>query len=362
MSCTNPLKAFTIGVNRETGKAKLKICSRDVTYLERDCHTWIKRYDDLPPDFTGGKDIICDYDLIPCGSCYSCRMTRAKDWTIRCMLESQYYDDNYFITLTYADHSLPSMVDCDTGEYTGKSSLVRSDFQKFFKRLRKSYIYDNNLRFLGSGEYGQLSGRCHFHACIFGLKLDDLKEYRKTDLGFTLFNSEFLQRCWSREVRPGESPDYLDGRGHPRKYLGFVVIAPLTYESAAYVARYCVKKQGDDNKEIYDDLLIQPEFLCVSLRPGLAYQYYEDHKDEIYKYDSIVLPEGKVVKPPKYFDRLYEREFPDRMAVIKANRKKIAEITTRNELEATDYDFDELLLVKDKVLRDRTKSLKRKEV
>lgn len=341
MACTNPLKAFTIGTNKKTGKAKLKITSRDCNYLMRLNGSWIKCYDPLPSEVSDSEDYIFSYDLIPCGSCYSCRMSRAKDWTVRCMLESQYHESSYFLTLTYDDNSLPFNIDTLSGEFSGKSSLVKSDLQKFIKRLRKNYPYDNHISYLACGEYGELSLRPHFHVLLFGLKLDDLKEYKKTELGYSLYNSEFISRLWP---------------------FGYSVIAPLTFESAAYVSRYTVKKAGDDKKDIYDEYLLEKEFIVCSLKPAIGYQYYVDHRDEIYKYDSIVLPEGKVVKPPRYFDKLYEIDFPDKMAVIKERRKKLSEINLDAQLDVCDYDFDKLLSVKDYYFKKKTSNLLRKEI
>lgn len=362
MSCTNPLKAWTIGYDEKTGKRKLKVTDRSVTYLMRDCHSWLKCYDPIEYETVNSKDYIFDFDYIPCGSCYSCRMSRAKDWTVRCMLEAQYHESNYFVTLTYADNHLPFNVDCDTGELSGKSTLVKSHVQKFIKRLRKNYKYSDHISYLLCGEYGSLSGRCHYHLCIFGLKLDDLVEYKKSSLGYSLFNSEFLSRCWSVKPQGDIQPDFYTDNGEPRCYLGYVVVAPLTYESCAYVARYTVKKQGDTDKDIYDDFMFEKEFLLTSKRPAIGYQYYIDHRDEIYKYDSIILSDGKVVKPPKYFDKLYEIDNPEDMLRIKENRKNLAEISLESQLAQCDYDFDTLLGIKDLYLKKRTSTLLRKEI
>lgn len=362
MSCTNPLKAWTIGINEKTGKRELKVTDRHVNHLRRDGINWICCYDDFSPSDDDSSDFIFDYDLIPCGSCYSCRMNHARDWTVRCMLEAQYHESNYFVTLTYADNHLPFNIDCESGELTGKSTLVKSHVQKFIKRLRKNYKYSNRISYLLCGEYGALSGRCHYHLCIFGLKLDDLVEYKKTPLGYSLYNSEFLSRCWSVKPKGDIQPDFFTDNGEPRSYIGYVVVAPLTYESAAYVARYTVKKQGDQDKDIYDEYMFEKEFLLTSKRPAIGYQYYQDHKDEIYKHDSIVLNDGKVVKPPKYFDKLYELDNPPDMERIKENRKNLAEISLESQLAQCDYDFDTLLGIKDLYLKERTKKLLRKEI
>lgn len=379
MSCTNPLKAFTIGINEETGKANLKICKRDVTYLERVGHSWIKHYDPVPYSLSDDKDFIFSYDFLPCGNCLSCRLDRARDWTVRALLESKYHDDNWFVTLTYNDdHLCYNQVEIPvldyvsdniahynyvlSDEFTGKSTLVKKHLADFLKRLRKNYEFDNHISFLACGEYGSITQRPHYHLCLFGLKLDDLEEWKKTDLGYSLYNSEFLNRCWSRECKDGESSDFVSGNGHPHRYIGHVVIAPLTYESAGYVARYTMKKAGDDYQWLYDDFLIEREFVTASRNPALGLQYYLDHKDEIYKYDSIVLDNGLVVKPPSYFDKLFERDNPVAMARIKEFRKNLSVISHEEKLSVVPYDFETLLGIQDFILKDRTKSLLRKEI
>lgn len=362
MSCLDPLKAFTIGINEKTGNKKLKICTRDVKYLWFDGHSWIKCFDDPPAEIPDSKDYIFDFDYIPCGRCLGCRLARAQDWAVRCSLESTYHPQSWFVTLTYDDNSLPFNVDLDTGELTGKSTFNKEHLQGFIKRIRKNYTGDNRIKYLFSAEYGDHTLRSHYHAILFGLVLDDLVEYKKTDLGFSLYTSEFVSKAWSKKCPVDEKPDFYNGSGHPRRYLGRVLIAPVSFETFAYVARYTMKKAGDDDYFFYRNSLSFKEFNLMSLKPAIGYQYYEDHKFDIYKYDAIYLPDGKVFKPPKYYDKLFEREYPDRMAVIKENRKRCADIQCDSLLSCSDYDFDGLLAVKEIYLKERTKSLKRKEI
>lgn len=68
--------------------------------------------------FLGCADKFPDYDVqkfsgiykdpelltIPCGNCIACRLQYSREWANRCMLESTYYEHNYFITLTYDYH------------------------------------------------------------------------------------------------------------------------------------------------------------------------------------------------------------------------------------------------------------------
>lgn len=364
MSCTNPYKAFTIGHNVETGKRKFKITKRDVDYIKRsrtsgNPFAYISCFGDPPEN---DPDVITEFDYVPCGKCLSCRLSKSADWAVRCMLEAESHPSSYFVTLTYNDDTLPFNIDIDTGELSGKSTVVKSDCQKFIKRLRKNYSYNNRIRYLCSSEYGGISFRSHYHFILFGLILDDLKFYKKSSLGYNLYTSEFLNKCWSHRSRSTDVIDFYGDDGKPYSYNGYVIVADVSFESCAYVSRYTMKKQGDSDPDIYDDFLMEKEFLTCSLKPGIGYDYYMSHKSDIYKYDSIILKDGKVVKPPKYFDRLLERDDPTLFEEVKARRKKLAQLNQDNALALSDYDIEQFFTVKDFYLKERTKSLKRKEL
>jgi len=98
---------------------------------------------------------------LPCGQCIGCRISHSKQWAMRCVHEASLYDNNCFITLTYNPENLPP--DC---------GLIKSDFQKFMKRLRKSYP-SNKIRYYQCGEYGDKNNRPHYHALLFGFNFDD---------------------------------------------------------------------------------------------------------------------------------------------------------------------------------------------
>ncbi len=116
--------------------------------------------------------------------------------------------DNSFITLTYDDDHLPS-----------DGSLRAADLQKFFKRLRKS-LSPHKIRFYGCGEYGEQFKRPHYHAIIFGYDFPD-KEFHSKENGNPIFHSPELAKIWP---------------------FGFNTVGHVSYESAAYVARYVTKK------------------------------------------------------------------------------------------------------------------------
>ena len=62
---------------------------------------------------------------VPCGHCVACRIARSREWAVRLLHESEFWDDFCFVTLTYDDEHLVS------------PSLVPRDLTLFFKRLRK---------------------------------------------------------------------------------------------------------------------------------------------------------------------------------------------------------------------------------
>ena len=111
--------------------------------------------------------------LVPCGKCTYCRIARRREWTLRILHELQYWNDACFITLTYADENLP-IQPVRPVHFPVSASLSKGDFQKFFKRLRKRL--DRKLRYYGCGEYGEQTGRPHYHGIVFGVSPMEEKE------------------------------------------------------------------------------------------------------------------------------------------------------------------------------------------
>ena len=220
---------------------------------------------------TSGKFIV-----LPCGQCYACRIQRSRDWATRCVLEAKMHEENCFITLTYADEHLPAGL-----------SLCKKDFQDFIKRLRKNT--GAKIRYYMCGEYGEQYQRPHFHACLFGWKPDDLVLFSQRS-GVSLYRSATLEKAW--------------------QYKGFVTVGDVTYDSAAYVARYVLKKiTGANAEEHYAGRL--PEYTNMSLKPGIGQSFFEKYSTDIYSKDFIVIRDNIKCKPPRYFDRIYDNFYGD---------------------------------------------------
>lgn len=223
---------------------------------------------------------------LPCGSCPACRIMYKSDWSTRCMCESTYYEDNWFLTLTYDDFHL------------GENYLTRSDIKRFIKDLRN---LGYKFRYFGCGEYGSNTKRKHWHIILFGLHLTDLEPYKFKE---NLLQSKTLNKVWNK---------------------GYITIGRVTPESCAYVAGYVNKKVDDNEKE-------KKGFVFMSTHPGIGSNFLLDNYFNIYKYDHIQLNNGYCASVPRYFDKLLKVVDKPLFDVVKKARA----------LKASDMHYQEL--------------------
>lgn len=283
--------------------------------------------------------------LLPCRKCIGCRLDKSREWANRILLEQLYHQDPWFVTLTYDDEHLPRSfpVDSATGEILSvHASLVKSDLQKFFKRLRKNS--SQQLRYYCAGEYGTQTYRPHYHCIIFGLKLNDLKLLKTNFSNQPYFTSEFISKCWP---------------------YGIHVIGRVTFESAAYVARYTMKKAMHGyTQDYYDKAGIQPEFQTMSLKPGIGYQYLFDHPEIFnFKSFSVSTPSGGVkMYPPEYFRKKWNQEhlYEHVNAVIDSSLEKESKIHLK--LLLTDLDYLDILKTEEEKRLSRVSALTRDDI
>lgn len=221
---------------------------------------------------------------VPCGQCIGCRLEKSRQWAMRCVHEMKQHADNSFITLTFDDNNL-----------NPEGSLVKSDFQNFMKRLRKNT--GAKIRYFHCGEYGDQLKRPHHHAILFGYDFTD-KKYFKKNGDYKLYSSDILDKAWQN-------------KGHS-------LIGEANFETAAYVARYVLKKiTGPGADEYYDGR--QPEYTTMSRRPGIGSEHYHKYKHEMWPDDFIVM-NNKKMKPPLYYEKLLDEEHPETLKQIKSNR------------------------------------------
>lgn len=227
---------------------------------------------------------------LPCGKCIGCRLGKSKDWSLRIVHEASLYPVNSFITLTYDDHHLPD-----------KQTLVKADFQKFIRALRKSS--KQKIRYFMCGEYGTKCRdhglkdcpecgsiqRPHYHAILFGKDFADKYHWSTNSHGDRLYRSDELEYHW---------------------YQGTSDIGAVTQKSAGYVARYSLKKLGGDLAvEKYGDRLWP--YVAMSLKPGIGANWYAQNETDIFPHDFAVDEKGRQCPVPKYYRVLLERKNPE---------------------------------------------------
>lgn len=253
---------------------------------------------------------------LPCGQCIGCRLEYSRQWAIRCLHEASLHEDSIFLTLTYDDDHLP--ID---------GSLTHRHYQLFAKRLRKHLPF----RYYMCGEYGENYGRPHYHALLFGLRFPDAE-----------------RSTWSDDVMVSETCNKLWGKGA-------CGIGEVSFESAAYVARYTVKKvTGERAASHYESLnpltgeihSIAPEYCQASRRPGIGTGYYQRYKEETYRTDRVVV-RGREMLPPKFYDELLRRDDEVQHAALKRNREELARANPHNSTQR--------LIEREKVTTARTK-------
>lgn len=212
---------------------------------------------------------------LPCGKCPGCKTSRAQEWAARVVHECRDHHASIFATLTYTDHH----VDPD-------GALVPGHLSDFLRKLRKLVArghdniiangddtpFPNRLRYLACGEYGDRTGRPHYHALLFGIAFTDA-----TAATSKLLNSPTLEKVWGR---------------------GTVNYGAVTAASAAYVAGYTVKSLGAQQHSV-DGVVIPRPFLRCSRHPGIGARYADTYAAD-FRFGSLVV-DGSHHRVPRYY-------------------------------------------------------------
>lgn len=232
---------------------------------------------------------------LPCGRCLGCRLDYSRQWAMRGVCELQMNDRACFATLTYSPEHL--------GMLPGGASLSRSDYQKFFKRLRRRGF---KFSYMVAGEYGDRLGRPHFHVIFFGedFRKDSYDAPFRQSKEMPLYCSKTLTEVW--------------GKGH-------VVVGDVSFSSIQYVAGYITKKiNGEKAKEHYQGRL--PEFMQASLKSPIGRSWLDKYMSDVFPRDEFVF-KGQVMKPPKYFRKVYAKYFPEKALDLSVKREMFIELS-----------------------------------
>lgn len=245
--------------------------------------------------FVERGDVVSQLSL-PCGRCIGCRLERSRQWAARLMFERQLHKAASFLTLTYSPENLPI-----------PETLVYSHVQSFLKRLRKRIGVP--VRFFCVGEYGEQFARPHYHMILYGADFSSDRVLHTMSKGNPIYVSSFLDDCWR---------------------LGYCYIGDVTFESAAYCARYSLKKVTGDAADLHysvidpdtgEVFMRQPEFCRMSLKPGIGSEWFDRFSSDVYAGHDYVVVRGVKCKPPRYFDKLFRRMDKDAFLELKVQRE-----------------------------------------
>lgn len=231
----------------------------------------------------------------PCGTCVGCRLAKSAEFGLRAMHHKQSYGPSSFLTLTYDAKSVP--------DYGGSHTLYPYHMQQFNKSLRQQevrrYGRDHQISIMYIGEYGPRGQRPHYHGLYFGFWPHDARPARPSRSGHPQWSSASLERLWGK---------------------GIVTIGEVVYDTAAYCARYTLKKLKTwygDVRPHYETKI--EEFAVYPQRPALGKLWTLEHKSD-FIHDDQVYMDGRLHPTPRYYLRLLEQEDPVAYERLKAAR------------------------------------------
>jgi hypothetical protein len=167
------------------------------------------------------------------------------------------------------------------------------------------------MRYFHCGEYGPETNRPHYHALLFGYRPSD-PELFSADGEIRLYTSKELSKNWP---------------------FGHSTFGELTFETAAYTARYCTAKiTGEKAKDHYtfvhsetgEVITRQPEYATMSRRPGIGSGWLKKYGRDTYEKDEVILRK-MAMKPPRFYDKWVEHTDPQTWETIKSKRQKEAQ-------------------------------------
>lgn len=253
---------------------------------------------------------------VPCGRCAFCLATRRSDWSSRLYYERKLWVSSSFVTLTYADHALTFR--------RGRSQLVKSDLQKWFKRVRKAGY---KFRYYAVGEYGFHTYRPHYHILIFGYVPE------KT-----------IRDCWPK---------------------GLVHIGKVSTASTSYCLKYVVNSKHRGMRSGRT-----APFSVMSRKPGLGANYLSKamiawHKSGRKNY---MLVDGQKVHLPRYYKgKIFSKidhvriAVRDARAAIESLRAKLRKLNIKQSsaypLGALSYHEEQMQIAATRILSSNRKNL-----
>lgn len=245
---------------------------------------------------------------LPCGGCLGCRETKAKHWALRCHLEFTRHDQTAFVTLTYNEEKKPP-------------TLSKRALQLFHKRLRRRKTA-RAVRHFSCGEYGEQTGRPHYHTLLFGVGENE---------------KDLIQAAWPH---------------------GHAYTVKATPGAINYVAGYTAKKLGDNrlaqeeqiDPETGEVFNFQPPFLQMSLKPGIG----GEARRFTQSWRAYAVNNGITMTVPRYLHEAWKKTATPEQIEQLANEKYE---TMKNKMKTTQERKNEEQLA---IAKQQDKARKRK--
>lgn len=230
--------------------------------------------------------------LVPCGRCGICIKSHKTSWQIRLKEEMNSATSAYFITLTYA---------------VSPPELIKSDFQKFMKRLRKNSKC-GKIKYYAIGDYGDRFGRPHFHLLLYNYDQ----------------SLEWIEKSWKG--------------GEFKLMSGFVKIDPMNFGNISYITNYVVNKT---EWPLHDKR--QKPFMLCSRGIGITYvdkmrDYHLQDISRTYYHDQ-----GYRKAMPRYYkNKLYSevkylQQSKLRERMVRAQNKEILRLSKLSHQPVSEY-------------------------
>lgn len=242
---------------------------------------------------------------IGCGRCLDCLQLHKIEWVHRIQDEASLYDDNAFITLTYAKGS------------NAETEVSKNHVQIFLRELRRA-LYPRKIRYYFCGEYGSKGKRAHYHAVIFNFSFPDRKYFKRDKKGFFVYRSQFLESIWNERFIPG---------------AGFSAVSNVCDKTLEYVTKDMQKMQKLPVNPLTGDPRPSP-FVLMSLKPGIGAAAAPSDVPS----DGRIWHDGKSVLLPRYYKKLLKRSGKEK-EVAYFNKKLVDVANNRKLYEDPDTEI-----------------------
>lgn len=252
---------------------------------------------------------------LPCGKCLGCRQAHATQWANRCTDEARQFRNNSFLTLTYNDRFIPP-----------EGHLSSRHLQLFLKRLRKKvhrvlaseatttrsssgpapppHIRDacrtvvsnprKTLRYFACGEYGDDTGRPHYHLLIFNA--DFPGDQIGSSKGQPLRVSPIIEDCWT----------------DPRTKEPYGIHTVSTADPGAvagYIAKYALKHQHQTARGHTDSDGVWKPAPFLRQSKGLGKAWLEKYHSDLVR--GYIVNNGKKQPIPRYYKTKLKEVYTD---------------------------------------------------